>query len=786
MMDEIYKMIHYENKHFQIQGKKTFLYGAECHYFRIDPEDWSDRLAKIKKAGFNLVSTYVPWLWHEPQEGKFDFVGNSHPRRNLVAFLDLCMSLDLYCIVRPGPYVMSELKNEGIPEWLLNFYPEVIATTETGDLHPTRVISYLHPTYLNLVEKWYKEVCFHVVPRLITHGGSIIMFQLDNEIGMLHWVTNTTDHNKDSLQHYEQFCDKVSPIKPHSALESHWSWAEFARYYYAEYVRTLKMIAEANGIDVPFILNVHGFKDFSVYSRGVDYPIGLSQLQEAARVGDVILAGDFYPGKIDYDNFHDLLIASALTEAMGKPDQPLFSAEFQSGRLADRPRIYSNDVDLITRLCVASGMNALNYYMYCGGDNVDGIGLFGRRHEWQAPIASNGDLRPSYQVTYHLGQLFNVFGEFLCDAPKNVDTHIGFYPFYYATETVNHNDEMVQGVISEIASQREYFHFDGIWRLLSAANISYAAVDISIAELDVVKSPTLWVCTTKYMDKVTQEKLVQYLQNGGKLFLGPQIPIFDLYGEPCNILANVCGVNTISEHTGFQRVSILDIDSVFCRQYSVLEAPDNALIVAKTEDGAATNAYLKEVGNGQVLVFGIGLTHEYQYHLEVIHRLSRLMGIIPRMSVSDENVIIGERSTEVGSLISVINVDDVSRTIKIMRDGVTAFGKNTINVGPRTGKLLPVQYLIAEGIMLCYSTVEIVQIKGTDVAINVDVIVPAGDNGILCWRFNSEFQIRSMHGAEIKLESLNGDTLIYLPEDPIERRVSLQIDLSCTASCVLK
>ncbi|WP_348520816.1 hypothetical protein [Alicyclobacillus fastidiosus] len=72
--------------------------------------------------------------------------------------------------------------------------------------------------------------------------------------------------------------------------------------------------------------------------------------------------------------------------------------------------MYPQDLDLNTRTCVAHGMNALNYYMFVAGENYEEIGLFGRRHEWQAPIDSNGDLRPNYDKARHLGSVFKTVG----------------------------------------------------------------------------------------------------------------------------------------------------------------------------------------------------------------------------------------------------------------------------------------------------------------------------------------------------------------------------------------
>ncbi len=730
------RLVTYENKHFVINGEKTFLYGAECHYFRLDPDQWEDRLKKIRDAGFNLVSTYVPWIWHEPVKGQIDVEGRTHPRRNLRKFLDLCKEYGFYSVVRPGPYVMSELKNEGIPDWLLDHYPEVIARTPSGELHPTRVVSYLHPVYLGFVEKWYQEVSKVIQPRLITNGGPVIMFQLDNEIGMLHWVTNTGDNHPDTLTRFAAF--ESTKNRPSTELARHWSRAEFARQEFAQYVRVLGKMARSNGIDVPFIVNVHGFKDFSVYSRGVDYPIGLSQLRDAAEVDNVVLAGDFYPGKIGYDNFHDLLLSSALTDALGQPQQPLFSAEFQSGRLSDRPRVSPSDVDLITRLCVASGMNALNYYMYCGGDNVEGIGLFGRRHEWQAPIASNGDLRPSYAVTSHLGQLFRTFADTLCEAPKLVDTYIGFYTPYYATEVVNREDADVRRVIGQMEAERESLHFDGIWRLLSAANITYGALDVQKADIDVKQYPTLWMATTKYMDRLTQERLVRYIDNGGQLVLGPQVPHYDLNGEPCDVLAQAVGAVEVGSKGGYQRVNICGLDSVFCRHYTVFDKPEDAELVAFSERGESEAlAYLRKRGGGQVVVLGVGMTHEYQYQLEVIRRLAKLIGIEPRLSVSDESICVSERAGTNGSLISLLNVDDIARSTHVSQGVADLFGGSAVSLRPRCGKLLPVQFRVADDVMIDYSTVELLRIEQED-TVTIDVYVPAGETGDISFALGEE------------------------------------------------
>ena len=59
-------MLTYKGKDFLLNGEKFSIYSGAIHYFRVLPEYWADRLAKLKAAGFNTVETYVCWNLHEP------------------------------------------------------------------------------------------------------------------------------------------------------------------------------------------------------------------------------------------------------------------------------------------------------------------------------------------------------------------------------------------------------------------------------------------------------------------------------------------------------------------------------------------------------------------------------------------------------------------------------------------------------------------------------------------------------------------------------------------------
>ncbi|MBA7533335.1 hypothetical protein ES705_25573 [subsurface metagenome] len=74
---------------FVLGDKPFFLYSGEVHYFRIPRKEWRDRLRKAKATGLNTISSYIPWSWHELKEGSFDFIGKTHPERNLLDFIKL-------------------------------------------------------------------------------------------------------------------------------------------------------------------------------------------------------------------------------------------------------------------------------------------------------------------------------------------------------------------------------------------------------------------------------------------------------------------------------------------------------------------------------------------------------------------------------------------------------------------------------------------------------------------------------------------------------------------------
>ena len=121
-----------------VRGRPLALYSGEFHYFRVPRREWPQRLEQARRLGLNAIGFYIPWLWHEPTPGRFDFNGRSHPQRDLQGFLSLLKRLGFYAFARLGPMCHGELTDEGLPAWLLNAHPDIRLRQADRSVHPHR------------------------------------------------------------------------------------------------------------------------------------------------------------------------------------------------------------------------------------------------------------------------------------------------------------------------------------------------------------------------------------------------------------------------------------------------------------------------------------------------------------------------------------------------------------------------------------------------------------------------------------------------------------------------
>jgi len=150
---------------FLLDGVPIEIRCGEVHSQRVPKEYWHHRLRLAKAMGLNTVCAYLFWNVHEPRPGTFDWSGQA----DVAEFCRVAQEEGLWVILRPGPYSCAEWEMGGLPWWLLN---------QDGIGLRTR-----DPRFIGPVRTYFKEVGRVLGPLQISHGGPILMVQVENEYG---------------------------------------------------------------------------------------------------------------------------------------------------------------------------------------------------------------------------------------------------------------------------------------------------------------------------------------------------------------------------------------------------------------------------------------------------------------------------------------------------------------------------------------------------------------------------------------------------------------------------
>ncbi|MEV6796218.1 beta-galactosidase [Streptomyces sp. NPDC051320] len=156
--------VSFDGYSFLVDGKRTYLWSGEFHYFRLpSPDLWRDIFQKMKAAGFNATSLYFDWGYHSPKPGVYDFSGV----RDVDKLLDMAEEAGLYVIARPAPYINAEVDGGGLPGWM---------TTKAGKNRSN------DPKFLKYADEWLTQIDRIIARHQLTDGtGSVIAYQVENE-----------------------------------------------------------------------------------------------------------------------------------------------------------------------------------------------------------------------------------------------------------------------------------------------------------------------------------------------------------------------------------------------------------------------------------------------------------------------------------------------------------------------------------------------------------------------------------------------------------------------------
>ena len=571
-------MIQIQNRQLIIDGVPRVVMCGEIHYFRVPRAQWADRIATLKAAGAVAVASYIPWLFHELPDGSIDVTGESLPERDVAAFIDLCRDAGMWFVARPGPFIMAEQKNEGLPYRLYREHPEIIPTGWDDRATETSTVDYLAPAFLAESKRWFDAVLPVIAERLQPRGGNVIAVQLDNEIGMLAWVSNSpdlTEHLTADLLRWvrEVHGDDVGTRYPVDLDDADaWTravrspgeaWAPalrvdlgtFMRNRFARYVHALRVFAEDAGIrDVPFIINIHGTEGGS----GEPFPIGISQLVETySGVPGMLSGSDHYVGDLTLNTATDLYVMNGFMAAVHDKDQPLTSVEFEAGTGdyggGNDSLSEPSTADLKTRLCVAQGNRLINYYLFAGGinppldrpvgDGNDRISFTGERHGTAAPVGPGGERTLSYAPTAGVIAAINTHESWLARMDEeHDDLALGLVLDAYMTEYRYPDSAAMSAIVTDLAAHRGAGQRKALARSLLLGGYRFGALDLQVDRTNQPLPRVIALATGRHLSRTVQERLVAHLDGGGGLILLGPLPELDLEGLPCRTLADALAV----------------------------------------------------------------------------------------------------------------------------------------------------------------------------------------------------------------------------------------------------
>jgi beta-galactosidase len=749
------RTVTYKQKRFLIDGEPVLVLAGEIHYFRLKRHEWQSRLDRAKEAGLNTVATYIPWMWHETGDGSLDVTGRTRPERDLGAFLDLCIENGFHVIARPGPFTMAELKGEGVPRRVRRDHPEIVPTGWDGKEATTKTVDYLAPAYLKEVRRWYDAVIPVIAERKHRKGAhGVIACQLDNEIGMLAWVSNSPDLTDHLLKDFNGWLERTygdrlgdrypfagapaeerdaairSPKNRGYAPALMHDLGAFMRGRFARYVDALREAAERNGLTgIPFLINIHGTGG----GRGDKFPIGISQLMETYSGKPGMLSGsDFYLGSLTVGNAVDLYLINAFMDAVHDADQPLTVQEFDAGH-ADYGDNLDNmsdmeSGDLKSRLCLAQGVKMINYYVFAGGrnpkldkpagDGNDRIGITGERHGFSAPVDPEGRRNLSYEPLKETVRTVNGSAAALAAMHPEYDgVTLGFVPDLYLTEYHPPESDRVAAMLTDLEGTRGFGPRGALSRGMLFGGFRYRAVDVQRAKLDPADVPVLALACAEHLAEDLQRKLVDYLEAGGRLLLSGRVPVADMADRKCTVLADALGLKPDKVLTDADRFFL----SVTSHGWA---APRAEIRVGKAQICAARRGetVLKEVSTGKGCGFDVRvgkgravvLTADYRTDLDFWLAALKALGASPALthSATDPGVfLLTTTDRDGGRVLHAFNVSaGYDQSFTVAENGKPLFGGERVRLPGRSAAMLPLG-LKAGGLRIAYATAEIGEVR---------------------------------------------------------------------------
>ena len=576
-----YPELHVDNKPF-------FMHSAAFYYYRTPRDRWEQSLHTLKQHGINTIDLYIIWNWHQPSEETLDFTGRTNPGRDLAGLVKLISDMNFKLSVRPGPFICSEWRNGGYPDWLLKRseykmpvkdilegrYPRLSALQY--EYSEEAAAGYLdNATHLRYTRKWYQDVMDLLRPYLASRGGNIILLQVDDDQGL----------------------DRYNYNGP-----KFWEYLGLLRQYLREASRDSSIPIYFNPADMRVTAAS------SAPPKGAGFWAMGQYYQEEGFGSDLLKA-------------EDSINAKYLTEILKtQPDFPPYFIEYQAGWFSGAEDIRARATDptntlLSSRFLFQNGAKGLNYFplqdtLFPEGYECPWSNYF---YSWESAIGYEGDLRPRAEASIRNGNLLRAMGPLLAASHYVADIGIVHSIGTYPQEKLTRED--IAGLVFRTMTATQFAQFNQV-------NAEFVDLDYqSIRHLQHYPMILLPAASeSSYKDQKVpdylelsdraQSLLIEYVRQGGTLVAYPTPPkgryLRELFpiSESNKASASEIAASIAIDGEGAAAPGVLHTypgvsNDKRVRPYALLAARKGQASTTEVEAG-----YLRSFGKGSAIVLG--------------------------------------------------------------------------------------------------------------------------------------------------------------------------------------
>jgi beta-galactosidase len=704
--------------HLMKNGKNHMVLSGEIHYFRLPKSSWSMHLDLAKSTGLNTICTYVPWIVHEELYRQYDFSNNF----DLAYFLSLCLEKNLDVILKPGPYVMAEIKNEGLPYWIYEKFPEIIPSTWKNNKVTSPVVDYLHPHFLKEVYIWYKKLYEVIKPYTFESHGPVIGIQLDNEVGMLSWVTNQPTLTADTIDYLKLNLPDLKDVyapQQNESIRYHQLLSTYMRQRFDQYIQTLKSYFYAFGLThLIYFINIHGTSG----GRGKTFPIGISQLINTYHHHEDILAGtDLYFGNIDIENFHDLYIVNSFVQATSL-NKPYGSLELNvaDGNFGDNLAIHllPSSIDFKIRFAIFQNQKFLNYYLLTAGINPklkhprendlnQRIAITGARHGFAAPIQVDGSLLYTYKKMKQTTLMLNQFSQDIASMSEQThDIYACFTMDHYQSEYQMPGESNIQKRNDNLSLHRNSVYWDTLLKHMLLLHHNFSSIWIENTQNISKHVKLLMTNTSSYMAHETQQKFVTYLQNGGKMIFVGDLPIYDLNGLTDTTLIDYLNIKPLNQYFDWENPLLT------LRSETKLYGQDEfRTFIAQSIQTNESQLFTHLITGEKIGIKSkqyVWITSNYPGHLIYTKNILKHLDIKPSLTIKHNlgYLLSFKQNNDKKSLYHLINLEHFKQKVKLLDNSFEPFEQHDIELNAQEAVMLWTHIRLNDELIV-YSTGEI-------------------------------------------------------------------------------